>query len=309
MTEGLDIASYVILPIIGFLGMYSGGYWGIGCSWLIVPVMLFLDSTPMEAAGVALLQMTFSSFVPVAKTARDLGWGKNSIGRNILIPLSLSCLVFAILGTKLNAFVYERMGGTAFNAMFAFVMLLFGINSLLAKPKNTNTSLEEVHPRDSVTAFLSGTWVGLLGALFGISGGMFIRPVLIQKFKFPETVTGPSVRFVQLTTSCVGGLSYLFVHGTFNPKILLSLSLIVIGGSIGFSHGVKLHKTVCDNGYASHVNKSFSLVALIVMTSLMLKLFDYTNAAKVVMTTIAVLLFIYLYTFGKFTENHKRELP
>lgn len=306
MIEGFNLTSCLLLPLVGFLGMYSGGYWGIGCSWLLVPVMLFLDATPMEAAGVALLQMTLSSFVPVARTSRKLGWGKQSIGRGILIPLSLSCVLFAIIGTQINAFAYRQLGGIAFNVLFAVVMLFFAINCLMAKPVNNNTETVRVSTKDSLTACLSGTWVGLLGALFGISGGMFIRPVLIQKYKFPETIVGPSVRFVQLTTSCVGGLSYLFVSGTLNHRILLSLLLIVIGGSFGFSMGVKLHQTVCENGYASHVNKSFSLVALIVMVSLILKLLDFTDAAKIVMTTIAILLFIYLYSFGKYTERHKK---
>lgn len=39
---------------------------------------------------------------------------------------------------------------------------------------------------------------------------------------------------------------------------------------------------------------------------LILKLFDFTDAAKIVMTAIAILLFIYLYCFGRYTEKHRR---
>ena len=33
----MDSSFYIIGPVIGFIGMMSGGYWGVGCGWIVVP--------------------------------------------------------------------------------------------------------------------------------------------------------------------------------------------------------------------------------------------------------------------------------
>ena len=36
-------------PLIGFVGMMSGGFWGVGCGWIVVPAMLILGFDPLDA--------------------------------------------------------------------------------------------------------------------------------------------------------------------------------------------------------------------------------------------------------------------
>ena len=33
---------YCVAPVIGFIGMMSGGYWGVGCGWLVVPAIMLI---------------------------------------------------------------------------------------------------------------------------------------------------------------------------------------------------------------------------------------------------------------------------
>lgn len=68
-------------------------------------------------------------------------------------------------------------------------------------------------------------------------------------------------------------------------------------------------KEMCDCGYTTGYcvmqelrNNGGKAMPL----RLILKLFDFTDAAKIVMSAIAILLFIYLYCFGRYTEKHRR---
>ena len=42
---------YFLLPLIGFIGMFSGGYWGVGCGWLIVPTMMIFENKKKKKIG------------------------------------------------------------------------------------------------------------------------------------------------------------------------------------------------------------------------------------------------------------------
>ena len=306
MGPEIDILPYLILPAAGFLGMYSGAYWGGGSSWLLVPVLLFLGASPMEAAGISLLQMTVAAAVPVVRQSPSIGWGRGSVGRGLLLPVATACALFTLLGVTVNSWTYHKVGGVFFNVIFALFMLGLCINCLTTKVPNNNAPVHTFTRRDSLVAFLFGTGIGFFGALFGVAGGVFIRPLLINKFKLPENIVGPGTRFLQLATTSFGGIAYLFWGGDLNEQMLIYLGLIILGGVFGFSMGVNLHKKVCDNGYGPYVNKSFALVTFVVMISLTLRVFNLVSAAKVVMFVVAVALFAYLYLFGRYTARHPR---
>ena len=129
MGPEIDILPYLILPAAGFLGMYSGAYWGGGCSWLLIPVLLFLGCSPMEAAGIALLQMAIAAAVPVVRQSPSIGWGKGSVGRGLLLPVAVACALFTLLGVTVNSWTYHKLGGVFFNVIFALFMLALCINS------------------------------------------------------------------------------------------------------------------------------------------------------------------------------------
>ncbi|MBQ5368068.1 MAG: hypothetical protein IIU43_11400, partial [Thermoguttaceae bacterium] len=82
-----------VAPLVGFIGMFAGGFWGVGCGWLVVPSMLvFFHCTPMQAAGIGLLQMVPSIIGTVCKEAPSIGWSRSSIGRNLVVPMAIGSL-------------------------------------------------------------------------------------------------------------------------------------------------------------------------------------------------------------------------
>lgn len=297
---------FIIFPLTGFVGMFSGGYWGIGCSWLIVPVMLLSGATPMEAAGVALLQMVPSILPTVARDASKLGWGKRSVGRSLIVPIAVMSLLFSVLGSLANGWFYQEFGANVFRCLFMLVMLYLGLKMLFSHTIPYGDEMPRFSGRDSLTALFHGSWAGFLSSFLGIGGGMLFRPVLAMYYKLPESVTANATRFLLLTTSLMGGLSYIFTGKEINWHILLLALLISAGGLIGFPLGVRMHKTVCGNGYAAYVQKSFSLIALVVMLNLVLSALGLISLARILMIAVSIALFVYINIFGSYTKRHPK---
>ena len=62
---------FIAGPLLGFVGMLSGGYWGVGCGWIVVPVLLILGFEPLDAVGIGLLQMVPSTLLTVMRQAPE----------------------------------------------------------------------------------------------------------------------------------------------------------------------------------------------------------------------------------------------
>lgn len=75
-------------PLIGLVGMMSGGFWGVGCGWIVVPAMLILGFEPFDAVGISLLQMVPATIPTVVRQFPEIGWKKDQPGRLVVIPLA-----------------------------------------------------------------------------------------------------------------------------------------------------------------------------------------------------------------------------
>ncbi len=297
---------WILLPLAGFAGMVSGGYWGIGCSWLIVPATLLLGATPMEAAGIALLQMV-PSILPVAvRDAPALGWGPKSFGRGLLIPLALTSLLFSFAGRPVNVFFYERFGDTAFQCFFAAAMVYLGLKIFFSRPVEYGATLPVFDSGARAKAGIFGALVGFASSLLGIGGGMFFRPLLAGYYKVPEKETANAVRFLLLLTALGGGIAYIFSSGGVQWRIVWFAALVTLGGMAGFPLGVRLHRTVLDNGYARHIHRSFAVIALIVVVNLICTMAGWLTFSRCLMTALAVLLLAYLVLFARYAAKHPR---
>ena len=69
----MSLELWIVGPLIGFIGMMSGGYWGVGCGWIVVPTMLILGFSPFEAVGIGLLQMAPSTLPTVIRQFPEIG--------------------------------------------------------------------------------------------------------------------------------------------------------------------------------------------------------------------------------------------
>lgn len=296
---------YFLMPLIGFIGMFSGGYWGVGCGWLIVPTMLIFGFTPNEAVGVGLLQMVPSILMTTVHDIKSLDWHKESVAVKLVIPLGAGAFLLAFSGKIVNRFFYERFGSIALLVIFCIFMVTLGSLVLFGKTTEYETDVPKISNTQSVIAFFIGMVVGVCSSIMGVGGAIFFRPTLANIFKVPEMITAKSIRILLLVTTFTGGMYYTFADGKPDWTIIIMSLIIAAGGMIGFPMGIKIHNTILANGYGKYVNKSFAIVTLIVLTNTLLNIFGFVVFSRYLMITIAVLLFISINIFKNYTDTHK----
>ena len=283
-----------VAPLVGFLGMYSGGFWGVGCGWLIVPTALIcFHCTPSPAAGIGLLQMGPSILPSVVRETPQIGWGRGSLGRRIVLPAALGALATAFSGRPINDFFDRLFGAKALMFAFGVFMLFVGYKTLFGGNKNAYSETTPITFSRGAErpAFLGGLAAGIFSSVLGVGGAMVFRPILAYGFKFNETDTARSVRFLLLTTTTTGGLSYLFSRSGMDLKVLLLSGMIALGGSFGFPLGVRAHRIMIETGYGREVSRSFATICGIVTLNVALLFFDLKLLSQIVMSVFAILLF------------------
>ena len=189
---------YFLMPLIGFIGMFSGGYWGVGCGWLIVPTMLIFGFTPNEAVGVGLLQMVPSILMTTVHDIKSLDWHKESVAVKLVIPLGVGAFLLAFSGKIVNRFFYERFGSIALLVIFCIFMVTLGSLVLFGKTTEYETDVPKISNTQSVIAFFIGMVVGVCSSIMGVGGAIFFRPTLANIFKVPEMITAKSIRILLL---------------------------------------------------------------------------------------------------------------
>lgn len=297
---------YLLFPLIGFIGMFSGGYWGVGCGWLIVPTMLIFGFTPNEAVGVGLLQMVPSILMSVVRDIKYLDWKKDSVATRLVIPLGLGAFLLAFSGKMVNQFFYEKFGSIALLVIFCFFMITLGLTVLFGKTTEYEHEIPKISNKQSIAAFFMGNIVGVFSSVMGVGGAIFFRPILANIFKVPEKITAKCIRILLLITTSTGGMYYTFTDGKADFTIITMALLIAVGGMIGFPLGIKVHNRILANGYAKYVNKSFAIVTFIVLTNTLLNIFGQVIFSRYLMITIAVLLFIAINMFKNYAEHHPK---
>ena len=298
--------AYLVFPLIGFIGMFCGGFWSVGCGWLIVPTMLIFGFQPLEAVGAALLQMVFSTAPTVLKELPKTPWNKFSVMRSLALPMALGVILTAFSGRLINDYLYDKFGSKALLFLFVFVMLFIGFQSLFGKTARNQNENPNISKTQSVIALFCGMIVGVISSVLGISGALIFRPVIINGFKIAEKPAAQAVRFLLLVATISGSMFYLFAGSNFHTHILFLGALIALGGAFGFPLGVRYGKIVVKRGYVKILQKSFGSIILIIITNAVLNLLDFVNFSRYLMIICALILFIFINIFTLYTAKHPR---
>lgn len=299
--------NYLFFPLIGFIGMFCGGFWSVGCGWLIVPTMLIFGFQPMEAVGAALFQMVLSTAPTVLKEIKTVSWGKRSLMRGLALPMALGVVLTAFSGRLINAYLYDKFGSKALLSIFAFVMLFIGLKSIFGKTETNQNLIPHFTKGQSLIAFLCGMMTGILSSLLGISGALIFRPVIINGFKVAEKLAAKAIRFLLLVATVSGSMFYLFDDGNFHTHILFLGILIAFGGAFGFPMGVKYGKIVVRKGYVKILQKSFGSIILIIITNTVLNLCGLVSFSRYLMIICALVLFAFINIFTLYTIKNPRQ--
>ena len=303
----MDLSFYFIGPLIGFIGMMSGGYWGVGCGWIVVPTMLILGCDPMQAVGIGLLQMVPSTILTVSKQAPQIGWKKGAPGLSLALPIGIGAALTSLCGKSINAKLIALTGDARWlQWMLIAIITIIIFQTLASKTACYNDEMPPISPGKSRIAFAMGLVTGVLSSMLGIGGGLLIRPLLTSGFKVPEYYTSRIVRLLVLVTTVTGGLTYLIARSGFDWHMFAISMLVAVGGIFGFPLGAKLHTIIYDNGYAQHIHKSFAVVAIAVLANTVLNMYGHPEISRYLMLAIAVGLVLYLAAFTIYAKKKPR---
>ncbi|MFA7186488.1 MAG: sulfite exporter TauE/SafE family protein, partial [Victivallales bacterium] len=180
---------YYLAPLVGFVAMLAGGFWGLGGGWFIVPALLTLGVDNQVAVGASLLQMLPSTFLTVMHQLKSIGWGKNSWGLHVALPLCGMAFVGGFFGRPVGVFLQELFNSRKPHQCVYLILLGFILYKTLShKPekKSDVSSANTVPGIGPVKTGIVGFLVGVLSSLLGIGGGTITRPVMKNHLRVPE---------------------------------------------------------------------------------------------------------------------------
>lgn len=305
--------SYYLAPLVGFSAMLAGGFWGLGGGWFVVPAMLTLGIDNTVAVGASLLQMLPSTFLTVLKQFKSIGWGKNSWGLNIALPICGMAFIGGFFGRPVGAFMEDFFDSRKPHQCIYLVLLGFILYKTLTHKPKVNSSDEDLSPQSSpVKTGIIGFLVGVLSSLLGIGGGTITRPIMKSYLHVPEVFTGKIARLAVFTTALAGTTSYLMQIKTLKlgdpgtDSLILGL-LMASGGFIGFPLGAWLHGKVVKSGHEEKAAHSFSYVVILVLLSLFFKIINQIGISQIIILICGVFLLTFLPIFTAWSCKHPED--
>jgi len=251
-----------LLALTGVLAGLSGGFWGIGAGWMVVPVLILLGVDPAVAVGCCVFHMVLKSVYPTAMRWRQMDWRRGGPARRIGLPITAVGMIFVIIGV-LALEKAKGAGSAAIAVGLAYVVLLLAISvrSMLGFFHHRNPNRPPERGPGKLAGILGATLVGVIGGMLsgflGVGGSFLGRPALRYILHLPETSTAAICQFTVLGVSIVGALAH-GLKGNIHWPVAVSLTL---GGVVGQWLGTLAHGRAHGPGKEDWAAATFGLAA------------------------------------------------
>ncbi len=171
---------------------------GLGGGLIFSPMFLILGFVKSDAASASL----FLNLVAAASAAFTYS-RKKMVDFSLSIPLVILSSLTAPIGSFLNV----RIDLKPFLIIMAVVLAVAGARMLMSPATELESS--NITPSQKIMgSLIIGGFIGLLGGLLGIGGGVFIVPLLIYVLKTPTKIAAASSTFIVCFSSLTGFIGY-----------------------------------------------------------------------------------------------------
>lgn len=171
---------------------------GLGGGLIFSPMFVILGFAKSNAASASL----FLNLIAAASAAFTYS-RKKMVDFSLSIPLVISSGLTAPIGSFLNV----RIDLKPFLIIMALVLAAAGARMLMSPAAQVENS--NITPAQKIMGSLViGGFIGLLGGLLGIGGGVFIVPLLIYVLKTPTKIAAASSTFIVCFSSLTGFIGY-----------------------------------------------------------------------------------------------------
>jgi uncharacterized protein len=240
----------IVLVCGGLLSGMLAGILGIGGGSILVPLMVYLGSTPISAIGTSSLAILLTSLSGSLQNWRMgyINWAK--VG-----SLGLPALIAAQFGAALAQYIPAAW------LLFGFATLML-TNIYLVGLKQRLSTVESVAPATSrqklLAGIITGSLAGLVAGLVGVGGGAIMVP--LQMLLLGETIK------VAIQTS-LGVVVLTAVSATIghsiNHHVLFGQGIILgTGGLIGAQFGTRYLPRLPDRLVGTLFRLTLSIISL-----------------------------------------------
>jgi uncharacterized protein len=217
----------IVLLLGGLVSGMLAGILGIGGGSVLVPLMVYVGLTPIQAIGTSSLAILLTSL-----SGSIQNWRMGYLDWHKISSLGLPALVTAQIGAALAQYIPAPW------LLFGFAALMLA-NIYLVSLKQRLTGVESSQPatlRQKLwSSILTGSLAGLVAGLVGVGGGAIMVP--LQMLLLGETIKvaiQTSLGVVVLTA-----ISATIGH-SFNGHVSFDRGIILgIGGLLGAQFGTR----------------------------------------------------------------------
>jgi uncharacterized protein len=217
----------IVLVLGGLVSGMLAGILGIGGGSVLVPLMVYLGFTPIQAIGTSSLAILLTSL-----SGSIQNWRMGYIDWNKIGALGLPALVTAQLGAFLARYIPAHLLLFGFGTLMLTNIYLVGLKQRLI---DVESSAPAPKWRKLWSNTLTGGLAGLVAGLVGVGGGAIMVP--LQMLLLGETIkvaiqTSLGVVVLTAVSATIG--HSINGHVLFNAGIILG-----IGGLLGAQFGTR----------------------------------------------------------------------
>lgn len=243
-VSGVEVAPIVPLAA-GFLIALTATPAGVSGAFLLLPFQFSVLG--YTAPGVTPTNLIYN----VVSTPGGIFSYRAAGGldRSLITAIVLGAVPGVIAGSALRVTVLADPEG--FKVFVGIVLGLLGANLVLQA--RSGHPAEAPRPFSSPRVVTLAAGAGLIGGIYGISGGSIIAPVLAGTFRLPVRTVAPAALVATLITSIAGVASFEVLHllgslpSDAKPDWALA-ALFGVGGAGGGYVGARLNRRVPEAG-------------------------------------------------------------
>ncbi len=214
--DNLSVISQ-ILGILAFAGIFSGvlaGFLGIGGGTVLVPLLVSLGYTPLQAVATSSLAILITSI-----SASIQNWRMGYFKLKPVIYLGFPALVTAQIGVYLAKIIPPYLLLMEFGILLLSNIYLVELRKQLTAKGEKNNNMPDKKFSPIFSKLATGAAAGILAGLFGVGGGVIIVP--LQILLLGETIKAAiqnslGVIVIISISACIGHAlngNVLFVEG------------------------------------------------------------------------------------------------
>ena len=194
----MDIVTVTLLLAAGGVTGFLAGLFGIGGGVILVPILLFYFHT-IGVSSLVATHLTFGTSLLIIVFASSTSAYQYSKNGHVIWKAVLFLGIASVVGAYIGTTIAAQLQGKTLQRIFAAVVAVSAARMLVEARKGA----DEPQPNLSLPGLgFIGVVVGLISALAGVGGGIFLIPMIYYLLKFPlKKALGTSSATIVITAT------------------------------------------------------------------------------------------------------------